>query len=333
MPQNFLFSEDVVANELFQAWYFKSDEAKAAEWESWLQGNPPQNKLVNEAVVWMDKLLLAEMNVPEKQVEAAVLKLINTIVIKEQKQARTRRIKRRLLWLWIGSVIIAILATGVFLWVHRGNSTELKSGAGELSAYKLQDSSDVVLGHNSTLTLSGDWEGHKDREVWIKGEGSFHVKKDPGGSRFIVHTDGFDVIATGTRFTVVNRNDTNNVRLTEGSLFVHTKDGRKINMEPGDFVEAKKEIEKKVARPKKGLDWSAATLDFNETSLNEVVHMINEHYGVHVKLGKGDIGDLKITATLPNDSLGILLDSLVARPGLRVIRKKDRITIAKQKNK
>ena len=148
-----------------------------------------------------------------------------------------------------------------------------------------------------------------------------------------MHTDGFDVIVTGTRFTVVNRNDTNNVRLIEGSILVHTKDGKEISMEPGDFVEAKHEIEKKAANQEKVLDWNAAKLEFKEAPLSEIVSMMNEHYGANVKLGKGNIGDLKITATLPNDSLGILLDSLNSTPGLKIIRKKDRITIVKHSSK
>ncbi len=49
------------------------------------------------------------------------------------------------------------------------------------------------------------WKEGTSREVWLKGEAFFHVSKTPTKARFIVHTERFDVVVTGTQFNVMNR--------------------------------------------------------------------------------------------------------------------------------
>ncbi len=105
-------------------------------------------------------------------------------------------------------------------------------------------------------------------------------------SRFIVHTDHFDVIVTGTRFNVVNRIGLDNVMLKEGSVIVHTDGGAELKMIPGDFVEYNSDqLEKKVVKNDSLLAWREHKLMLDRTPLPELVRIIKDQVRGHGQAG------------------------------------------------
>ncbi|HYC28299.1 MAG TPA: FecR domain-containing protein, partial [Chitinophagaceae bacterium] len=165
-------------------------------------------------------------------------------------------------------------------------------------------------------------------EVWIKGEAFFHVKKTANKSRFIVHTNEMDIIVTGTQFNVVSRAEKSSVMLTEGSVFIRTKDGKETRLVPGDFVELlNSQLEKKEMKEEAVLAWKDKKILFNNTPLNEVVHQIKEHYGEEVTIADDALARQTVTGMMPNDNLEVLLKSLEASLECTVVRKDGRIII------
>jgi ferric-dicitrate binding protein FerR (iron transport regulator) len=106
-----------------------------------------------------------------------------------------------------------------------GQNPEFKTAYGEIKEQQLPDATEVTVNANSRIICSKGWQDGKDREVWMKGEAFFHVRKTPLKSRFIVHTDHFAIIVTGTQFNAVNRGGRANVMLREGSVNLRTWEG------------------------------------------------------------------------------------------------------------
>jgi transmembrane sensor len=227
-------------------------------------------------------------------------------------------------WMAAASVLILLLSGLLLTKFFRSQRPEVKTEYGQISQQHLPDGTEVIMNANSRLTYSSGWKDGTDREVWVNGEAFFHVTKTPMKSRFIVHTDRFDVIVTGTQFNVVNRNNKANVMLQEGSVIINTKDGKTLHLVPGDFVEFNNsdKLEKMPVKDDSLLAWKEQKLVFNKTPMKDVATIINEQYGIPVKLAVGDECPYMQTVSgiMPNNNLDVLLQALVATSEFKVTR-------------
>lgn len=329
MDKNFSNIEDIIADEQFQAWYFRADTGLRTQFENWLAANPGQAALVAEAKDYLDQLVIKERELPESQLHAAHQRLLAGIDAAGdwQTPATGAVVKTMKRWWWAAAAVI-ILVTGGLLYLNQQAQNSVQTAFGELKEQQLPDGSKVTLNANSTITYTKDWDKGKEREVWIKGEAFFHVAKTPARSRFVVHTDRFDVVVTGTQFNVVNRQDKTNIMLTEGSVTLITPDGVKHHMTPGDFVEVNnQQLQKKAGSEENILAWKDKKLIFENTPLRIALDKIQEHYGVKISIGNANISNEVITAILPNDNLDALLQALDATYDFRVVRKNGEIII------
>jgi len=73
--------------------------------------------------------------------------------------------------------------------------------------------------------------------------------------------------------------------------------------------------------------WKEQKLVFDKTPLRDLATIINDQYGVHIKLAEESIGDSTISAILPNNNLDVLLQALKATSEFDVIKDGDSITI------
>ncbi|MHA4811117.1 FecR family protein [Flavitalea flava] len=225
---------------------------------------------------------------------------------------------------WIAAAILLVLVTaGMFITKFLiPGKPELRTDFGQIKEHQLPDGTLVTMNANSNLRYSSVWKDGADREVWVNGEAYFHVRKTPMMSRFIVHTSRFDIVVTGTQFNVVNRRERVNVLLKEGSVVLRSRDGKELNLEPGDYAEynSNNQLEKKAVRHETVLAWKEQKLVFDKTPLKELVTIINDQYGVRVKLADIQTGDKTISGILPNNNLEVLLKSLEATGDFEVLR-------------
>ncbi len=236
----------------------------------------------------------------------------------------------RMHWRWMVAAAVLVLV-GTALIVYRllpVRQEQLAAGYGQLLSKELPDGSEVRMNANSRLHFFPNWKDGIDREVWIDGEAFFHVRKTPMKSRFIVHTEQFDIVVTGTKFNVVNRNGRDNVLLQEGSVLVHPKTGEDLKMVPGDFVEWDgTRLKKAVVRLDSLTAWQEHELVFDKTPLRKIAAIIEEQYGVKVVLQDPSIGDSTITAILQTNDLNVLLQALETTSDFDVLRDGGTITI------
>jgi transmembrane sensor len=344
MSKNYAGVEDLLCDESFLLWYFKTDSRAIRQWELWIAISPDNLARAEQAVEFLQSIRLDENELPAGQITQAESLLLEKIRQVENRMipsdtaepaaaigtpgsGKMVTISPRRWYMTAASVIL--LAAGLYggyRWLAR--SPELRTAYGEVRENKLPDGTEVVVNADSKLIYSTGWKDGKDREVWLKGEAFFHVSKTPLKSRFIVHTDHFDIIVTGTQFNVVNRSGKTNIMLKEGSVILHTDEGKEMKMIPGDFVEYQgTRLEKRCVKNDSLLAWKEHKLIFDNTPLHELVRIIHEHYGVTVQPADEATGDKGISGILPNDNLDVLLQALEATGDFKVVRQGDSILI------
>jgi ferric-dicitrate binding protein FerR (iron transport regulator) len=321
---NFQSAEEVMADDRFLAWYFQTNPQQAAAWEQWLSLNPQSQPLVQEAIRNMEQVYIKEKEVPEEQTAAAWERFQNqsaTAPVVTMKPRRTRW------WIPAAAAILLIIA-GFALW-QAGSKKVFNSDYGQVSEYRLPDGSMVTLNANSQLSMSGNWTGNHDREVWIKGEAFFNIQKTAQKNRFIVHAEEMDIIVTGTQFNVVNTDHESSVLLTEGSVTVKTRDGRELHMKPGDFVRIDNEtVTRKPADQEKQLAWKQSMLVFDNTTLADVGRIIRRHYGIEVKIASKELETKTLSGIMPNNNLDMLISAIEGTGDFKITKQDKEIIIS-----
>jgi transmembrane sensor len=309
MTKHFSRPEDIIADEDFLSWYRGLNNESTFRWEQWLKDNSQLQPMVDSAILFLDSLKLDELPVNSHLIEQKLQALHDQIDSKEVPVINMPKSRRR--WWIAAAAVLLLIAGGLSFWQLSKTRPVLESEYGQLSNNQLPDGSTMILNANSTATLSEGWKEGKDREVWLKGEAFFKVTRTAEKSRFIVHTENLDVIVTGTQFNVMNRDDKTTVLLTEGSVTIRTTDGKELAMKPGDFVEMMgKRIELKDGNEDNVLAWKDNKLAFDNTGLPEVARIINNHYGVKIKLADDIVAGKSLTGIMPNNNLDDLLEAI-----------------------
>jgi ferric-dicitrate binding protein FerR (iron transport regulator) len=329
MSENYSEPEDFLSDESFLSWYFKKGEGNGRDWLLWIQAHPEKAALVEKAIKLLDLTRLAEEDVQPKQTALAEMRLMQSVAkraIREQaaSPAPVLPIYRNRRWIAAACIFLALSIGLVFTYSQKRERTTLRTAYGQLSRQDLPDGTQVILNANSSLGYNSEWRDGSEREVWLTGEAFFQVSKTPAKSRFVVHTDHFDIIVTGTRFNAINRHDRTNVLLEEGHVLLRCYGNKEMELTPGDFAEYRNgSLEKKTARQDSLMAWKDQQLVFDKTTLRDLVMVIHEQYGVRVLLENPSIGDSTVTAIMPNDNLDELLKALAATAQFDVIHQAD----------
>ena len=340
MADNYREPEDLLSDESFLSWYFKTGGERTDEWEQWMAEHPDRTRLVQQAVALLQNARQPEKAIPAHQVKAAEMALFNKIEMLESRgkelSGADAAIEKPVLplykdrrWMVAAAVFLALAVGLTVVKMRTGVArSEIKTEFGQISHRQLPDGTEVMMNSNSRISYLKEWKDGADREVWMNGEAFFHVSKTPLKSRFIVHTDHFDIIVTGTQFDVVNRHGVENVLLEEGSVTLRCCGGKTMSMKPGDFVTFRDlQLERKPVQSDSLVAWKEQKLVFDKTPLRDVTTIINDQYGVHVRLENESIGDSTISGILSNNNLDVLLKALKATSDFDVIKTGDSITI------
>jgi len=319
MSEHYREPEDLLSDPSFLSWYYNRGEEEQRVWEDWRAGHPERDILIKKAIALLEATRLPEKEPSIQQLqkaEAALLQKIDALAPETRKPAVIGRLR----WIAAASVLV-LLAAGFFItrFVH-WNRPEVRTAFGQIRSQQLPDGTEVMMNANSRISYANGWQDGVDREVWVDGEVFFHVRKTPLKSRFIVHTEHFDIIVTGTQFNVSNRHGHDNVLLQEGSISLRTKDGRTLLMKPGDFITFDVAGPERKAGCKDMLAWKEQKLILDHTSISQLATIIGDLYGKSVVLEGDSIAERKISGILPNNNLDILLQALEATAEYDVVR-------------
>jgi ferric-dicitrate binding protein FerR (iron transport regulator) len=340
MREHYSQPEELLADDSFLNWYFKTGEAEGSAWDEWIAADAGNKELVFRAVELLELTRLREKTVPAERIRQASDRLLADIVrlddgfAKEEagvikknslSEAAYRRRRLPMYGRWIAAAcLLGVLVTGGFYWAKRSGRSEIRTEYGQLGDQVLPDGTEVAMNANSRLRYTPGWKPGADREVWVSGEAFFHVSKTPEKSRFIVHLDDCDVIVTGTRFNVVNRPGKENIMLQEGSVTLHAASGSELNLRPGDFVNVDKNgLEKTSARSDSLMAWRDRKLILDNTPLPELVNIVYDQYGIRLQLSGDSTAKKTLFGIYHNDNLEALLKDLERTGDFEVIRGQD----------
>jgi transmembrane sensor len=323
--------EELLSDESFLAWYFKTDPLATEKWNNRIAHDPVQRKLVDEAVQLLHTITIKEQPVDVQRLNNAETRLTNATINTDADQhlAPVVAIRSRKYKWWAAAAIIFLTSVGVWQYFRTTDKLAIQTAYGETRQDVLPDGSQVMLNANTTLDFK-KWSEGSDREVWVKGEAFFHVKKTAQKTRFIVHTGNFDVVVTGTQFNVINRNNKNNVLLKEGSVIIQ-HEGQEVHMKPGEYVEFNNTgIQKKDINNAPVLAWTEHKFIFEKTPMKEVASLVTELYGIKVTLADEACLTDSISGIMSNDNLDVFIQALEAFPKYDVVKSEKEILIRRK---
>ncbi len=314
--------EDLVLNESFNNWVKNASKADEQYWQKWLANNPDKHLLVEQARQLVLALSSKEIPLPEQEIALAWRSLQEALQDRKYPGSSRKFTKSTPFrkWYAVAAVFALLLISGLFIWkvYLYSPAVHYHTKFGETKTIHLPDGSQVILNGNTTLRYQANWSQAKHREVWLKGEAYFSVKKgiSAGNAKFIVHTTKLDVEVLGTQFNVMDRKKSTRVVLDEGQVKISpllaTID-KPLFMKPGELVEyssTKAALIRKSTDTQRYSSWKHKKMVFDATSMQEIAEQIEATYGLKVVFADPALAQRKLTGTIPSDNINILLLTL-----------------------
>ena len=168
---------------------------------------------------------------------------------------------------------------------------------------------DVPLADGSRATLSGDSLvsvalSRRERDIDLqRGEAFFAVAKD-ASRPFVVHVDGREVVAVGTRFAVRRDRDGLRVVVTEGLVRLESPDPRAPGGQSTTFLPAGSVAEIDAdstslhfgtpADAERALSWRSGVLAFRDTPLATAAAEFHRYGAKRIVMGDAQVATLRI---------------------------------------
>lgn len=181
----------------------------------------------------------------------------------------------------------------------------------------LPDNSKVILNSESTMNYPNSFS-KKARIIQFEGEAYFNIE-DYEDIPFIIETKKGIVKVVGTSFNLSTYNTSEKMELTvdTGSVKVINSDikGNEIETEvaAGEkiiYSTIDKTVEKEKVSDKNYLAWSTKVIEFNESSFEEIIHVVQHAYRVKIILKNEKIKNCKLTANFNNRPISFIFDIL-----------------------
>lgn len=237
---------------------------------------------------------------------------------------------------WTAAAIAASLMIGIFGLFYYQKTTaytssftesidsnlgviEVKNTSSKSQKIKLEDGSEIVLKAASSISYPEHFND-KNRNVYLKGEAFFKVKRNPS-KPFIVHTRDLVTEVLGTSFTIKSYDDSKaiEVLVVTGRVSVYEnseKTGTHKNgviLTPNQKITFDKETKKIIPSLVENpiiVNTPATTLDFifDETPLTEVLNRLKEAYQIEFVIENHELNKCVFTADLNEIPLHSQLD-------------------------
>lgn len=328
-------SEDLLLDDSFLAWYFRSDEAAWAHWEEVRTHDPVMRSKIAEAAKLLRALTEEGATPGEKRqadVRSSLMERIEGWERGNQHRSTPRYLgRRRVLWSGVAASLVLMIYLG-YRTQFGSELSEVQYEAGnQTRKVELRDGSIVDL--NAGASIKTVFQTGKTREVWLEGEAYFHVAKQSGGEKFVVHSQGVDVEVLGTEFNVRSGDERTEVVLESGKVKLHLGEQaeEKVLMKPGERVEfdqKSRALTRKDVNTLMYTSWKDGKAVFENAGVGEIAQILSERYSMEVETEPGtELGEFN--GVFPIDDPDLVVMALKkAYPG-RVVQKENRILFKK----
>ena len=326
---------DFLADHDFRSWVKTPTPESDLFWGEFNFNFPQKKTLVQEA-----RLIILAYNVEEEHIAPSQINRIWQNMVAQKiligHEIKPRNIFLGLKWYGVAASLVLFAVVGTLAWNKFlvAEPMVYQTKYGQLQNIVLPDGSKVTLNANSRLEVNQKWSDEATREVKLTGEAYFEVEKKPKTKqKFVVHTSELDVVVLGTSFDVNDRNVRTSVALKEGSVRIElTHRNQVVLMKKGELVEftkADNSLVKKDGSSEKFYAWKDNKLVFENTSIQEVASLIQENYGLKVSFTNEALSKRKISGTIPNDNLELLLNSLETIFNIKIRKESEQLIFEK----
>lgn len=242
--------------------------------------------------------------------------------------------RRRLVQYSSAAILIALAGATLWLWTSKNNSAAelITTTYDEEQVIELPDQSIVKLAPYSELIYAKKWNRDSERQVKLKGEAFFQVKKYPTSNvKFQVLTSDLTAEVLGTSFIVKAGVNQTEVILEEGQVRLDLKERNKdIIMEVGDVITYSlqtKERSKRHLTKDNSTFWQGDIVTMKNVKLSEILQVIEEIYDVKIMAKSKNTLDRVFTIGVPNNNFETTLSVLKEVVKLNVIEEGDHYAI------
>ncbi len=332
-------SGDLIADPFFQSWIIDPTAEKEAFWKDFLLQYPAAAESVQTARSFLQAIRFREELPAEERVTASFERHWDTVTAGKATSGKRGAIIRRIVRIAAAALVVGILATVAITWFFPDNKQQLHQTAyGKTENILLPDGSSVTLNANSTLQYIGNWNKVAVREVWLKGEGFFDIKKTVADGaiqapqKFRVHTAELTVEVLGTSFDIRERRGVTEVVLASGTIELSFRNPAhgKIRMKPGDRVVYDARQQKLLQDTANAADfsaWKKNRLILKTPTVREIINYLEDNFGHRIQLEDQRMGNKTINGPILYDSLDDALFILSTVLNTQIIRKDSTIIL------
>jgi len=206
-------------------------------------------------------------------------------------------------WRFAFAGCLVACAVGAFAFLQRKHVEPqiYRSAAGTLEDVPLADGSRATLSGGSLVSVV---LSRNERDIDLqRGEAFFAVAKD-AERPFVVHVDGREVVAVGTRFAVRRNSDGLRVVVTEGLVRLESPDPRVPDRQSTTFLPAGSIAEIDAdstalhfgtpAEAERALSWRSGVLAFRDTPLAAAAAEFNRYGAKRIVMGDAQVATLRV---------------------------------------
>lgn len=240
----------------------------------------------------------------------------------EDRLQRRRRLMRVLR---VAASVALLVVCGTAIWFgslyyyHAGDTklAELIVPEDGLDSVTLSDGTRVYVNGGTALYYPKSFNKRLGtRDVYLLGEANFTVAKDRRHP-FIVHAGRLNVQAVGTKFNVRAYPGSDSIVTTMEEGLIKVYDGKMTAlMRPSDQMVYRRGLRKvsmgRVTNIAQVTSWTQGDLDFNNSSLTDIVNAISRHYNVDIAFDYAVDPNKRFTMSFRhNEPLRSVLDVIV----------------------
>lgn len=332
--------EEFLADEHFQQWVLAPEAADTQFWENFFAAHPQKQLIITQAREVLHSIASREHpQVEEKNLENLWKRIersrkqedpaLPEIVLQEKKQARILPLYLKIAAVFVGLLVCTFL---LHTTLRPAEFTEHHTAFGKTKKIILPDRSVVILNSNSTIRYASRWNSQQIREVWVEGEAYFSVVHTENQQKFQVKTPSRMVVEVlGTHFNVKDRTSGAQVVLKDGKVklvFNHTGKEKQVVLAPSDAVALSKTAAgytKKQVDPDQYLSWTQHKLIFKDTPIAEIKTLLEETYGLTVKIPDKNLLDQQISGSVPSENVESLLFALSESFNYQIIQENNQL--------
>lgn len=319
---------DFVMDENFRAWVWQPTDESNLFWRSWIANHHDRREEVEEAIDLLKKLTFPDYSLTEQEISSTWINIRDSS--HDDKGVYSAPKSNR--W-WMAAAAGVLIALGSYLYIwDSSNTIRYETSYGETRTVLLPDSSTVILNANSSIVFTDNWDEKVTREVWLDGEAFFDVIHKHNHQPFqVMVDDGLAVKVLGTSFNVYHRKSDTKVVLKSGKItlsFSVDKKEKIITMNPGELVEFKKDkYTKREVDPKIYASWTENKIILNQTSLQEMIQMAKDNYGIKIEVTSGDMLIQTVSGSMPIADADSFVNQVAMAFQLKISRENNKILL------